>query len=170
MHAVERAGGQQRLERLDDDDVPALHVDDARPACLPFVQPLELLKRTVGLEDGVEMANQENPPARPRTVGDEMSSTFERRPVDPSRREAQGGELGGEEFSDLAHARMVLRAAVDVDRALEQRQRLGIVRVHVGDDGALVGGKGRRWLAAHGGRHQDHCSRDGQEPAHEHRQ
>ena len=66
VHAVERAGGLQRLQRLDDDDVAALHVDDARPAGLTVVEPLELLKRAVGLEHGVEMADEENPPPRPR--------------------------------------------------------------------------------------------------------
>ncbi len=59
VHAVERARGLERLERLHDDDVAALHVDDAGPAGLALVQPLELLKRAVGLEHGVEVANEE---------------------------------------------------------------------------------------------------------------
>ena len=59
VHAVERAGRLQRVERLDDDDVAALHVDDARPARAALVEPFELLKRAVGLEHGVEVADEQ---------------------------------------------------------------------------------------------------------------
>ena len=168
VHAVERASGLQRLQRLDDDDVAALHVDDARTAGLALVQPLELLKRTVGLEHGVEMADQENAPARPRALGDEMSGALERRSVDPAGREPQRVELGGEQLADLAHAGKVLRAAVDVDGPFEERQRLGVVGVHVSDDRAFVGRQSCGRLAVRSPRHEEHRNRGGNEPAEGH--
>ena len=70
-----------------------------------------------------------------------MSGALERRTVDPSRGEAEGIELGAEHVADAAHAREVHRAAVDVDDALEQRQRARVVRVDVTNDRTLVGGK-----------------------------
>ena len=151
VHAVERSGGAAAPSSVwTMMTSPPFMSMMPGPRRLTVVEPLELLERTVGLEHGVEMANEENPPPRPRTVGDEVSRAIERRPVDPPRREPQRLELGGEELADLANAGMVLRPAVDVDRAFEQRQRLGIVRVHVGDDGALVGGQGRDGWPLHG--------------------
>ena len=81
------------------------------------------------------------------TLGDEVSGALERRAVDPARREPQRVELGARKLSHLANAGKVLGAAVDVDGALEQRQRLAVVRVHVGDDRAFVGRQGCGRLA-----------------------
>ena len=171
MHAVERAGRAERLERLDDDDVAALHVDDAWPARLPVAQPLELLERTVGLEHRVEMADQEHPAARPRALRHEMPRALEWSAVHPPGREPQRFELGREQLSDFAHAGMVPGPAVDVHGALEQRQRLGIVRVHVGDDGLFVGRQGWGRLAVgNRGNQEDGGNCDRNEPAHGHSQ
>ncbi len=138
VHTVERTGRLQRLERLHDDDVAALHVDDAWPAGLPVVEPLELLKRAVGFEDRVEMPDEEKTPARPCTLRDEMARALERRSVDPAGREPQRVELGREQLPHLANASDVLRAAIDVDGPFEQCQGLAVVRVDVTDDRALV--------------------------------
>jgi hypothetical protein len=47
--------------------------------------------------------------------------------------------LRAQNVGDLADAGEILRAAVDVDDALELREAAGIVRVHGLDDGALGG-------------------------------
>ena len=80
----------------------------------------------------------------PGCVGDEMPGALPRRAVDPPRREAERVELRAKDVADLAHAREVLRAAVDVDDALEQRERLGVVRVDRLDDCPLAAGERRR--------------------------
>ncbi len=132
VHSVESARSLQGLEYLDDDDVAALHVDGARPTRAPLVEPLELLKRAVGLEDRVEVADEEKALARPHPLGDEVSRTSEWRAIDPARGEAQRFELSAEQFSHGANTGKILRAAVDVDCPLEQGQRFGVVRVDVG--------------------------------------
>ena len=48
--------------------------------------------------------------------------------------------------ADLPHAGEVHRPAVDVDDALEQRERLGVVRVDRSGDGSLDRGERRRGL------------------------
>ena len=138
MHAVERASGVERLQRLDDDDVAPLHVDDPGAAGLALVQALEFLKRAVSLEHGVEVADQEKATARPAPLRDQMPGALERRSVDPAGREAQAVELGREQLPHLAHAGKVLCPAVDVDGSFEERQGFGVVGVHVSDDRAFV--------------------------------
>ena len=93
VHAIESAGSLQGLEGLDDDDVAALHVDCARPARAPLVEPFELLKRAVGFEHRVEVADEQKSLARPRPLCDEMPCTSEWRAIDPACGEAQGLEL-----------------------------------------------------------------------------
>ena len=62
-------------------------------------------------------------------VRDEMPGALERRAVDPRGLEAERVELLAEEVADGAHAREIVRAAVDVDGLLEQRQRVGVAGV-----------------------------------------
>ena len=88
-----RAGRLQRLQRLDDDDVAALHVDDAGAARVRLVDPLELLERAVRFEHRVEMADQQDLRSRPGMLGDEVPGALERRAVDPPRLEAERVEL-----------------------------------------------------------------------------
>ena len=55
----------ERPERLDDDDVPTLHVDDAGAARGRVAQPLEFLKRAARLEHRVEVSDQQKTRAAP---------------------------------------------------------------------------------------------------------
>ena len=137
---VERAGLVQRLERLDDDDVAALHVGDAR-AARDIAVAFEGLERAVLLEDRVQMTDQEEPlAARAHPLGDEVAGPLEReRHRHPPHVEAQRFQLGGEEVGDGAYAARVHRAAVDVDQALEQVDRLFLVLVDVVHDSPLDG-------------------------------
>ena len=75
--------------------------------------------------------------ARAAMLGDEMPGALERCAVDPAGREAERLELGAEQLADFPDAVEVLRAAVDVDHALEERERVGVVRVDVVDERAL---------------------------------
>ena len=157
VHLVERAGRAQGLQGLHDDDVAALHVDDAWAAGLAVIQPLEFLKRTVGLEHGVEVANEKEPAPRARALRHEMAGALERRAVHPSSRESKRVELGREQLPHFADTGMILRAAIDIDGTFEQRKGLPVVRVHIRDEPALLWGQG--WLGIGEGRHEDR--RDG---------
>ena len=128
-------GGFERLQRVDDDDVAALHVDDAGTAGGVRVEPFEFLERAVALEDGVEVADQEDLRGRAGMAGDEVAGALPRGAVHPPRLEAERIELGAKDSADLADALVVLRAAVDVDDALEQGDGFGLVGVDVGDEG-----------------------------------
>ena len=135
---VERAGGLERLERGDDDDVAPLHVDDARPLRGLVVDPLRNVWNGLSrLEHRVEVADEDD--ARPAAgmVGDQVPGALERRAVHPRRLEAERVELLAEEIADGAHAGEVVRAAVDVDGLLEQRERVGVARVDRRDDRAF---------------------------------
>ena len=77
---------------------------------------------------------------------DEVAGALERRAVDPAGREPERLELGREQLADGADAVEVLRAAVDVDGALEQRQRAGLTGVDRGDDRLFDGRQDRRGL------------------------
>ena len=57
-------------------------------------------------------------------LGDEMPGALERRTVDPPGGEPQRCELRREDAADLAHPVEILGTAVDVDHALEQRERV----------------------------------------------
>ena len=59
VHRVEQARRLQRFEGLNDDDVAALHVDDAGPSRHVRVDTLELLEGTVALEHGIEVPDEE---------------------------------------------------------------------------------------------------------------
>ena len=167
VHAVERASGVERLQRLDDDDVAPLHVDDPGAAGLALVQALEFLKRAVGLEHRIEVTDEEETTARPRPLRDQMAGALERRSVDPAGREAQAVELGREHLPYLAHAGKVLCPAIDVDGSFEERQGFGVVGIHVSDDRAFVGRQSCGSLTV-SPRHEQHRNCGGNEPAEGH--
>ena len=77
----------------------------------------------------------------PRVLRDQVPGALERGAVDPPRLEAERVELLQEDLADLLHALEVLRAAVDVDDALEQRQRLRVVLVDEGGERLLFSRK-----------------------------
>ena len=60
---------------------------------------------------------------------DEMAGPAERGSVFPLGRETELLELGLQHATDLAHAGKVERATVDIDDPLEERFRLGVVRI-----------------------------------------
>ena len=66
------------------------------------------------------MADQEQMWSRCRMFGDEMAGAFERRAIDPSRREPYPIELAAEPPADGADTGKILCAAVDVDDVFEQ--------------------------------------------------
>ena len=73
-------------------------------------------------------------------LGDQMPGALERRSVDPTNFEAERFELRTKHIGHGADAREVHRAAVDVHDPLEQRQRLGVVRIDRTSRRALNGG------------------------------
>ena len=99
------------------------------PRAVFGVEPFELLERTVALEDGVEMADQQDLRRRARVACDEMAGALPGGAVDPLRLESERVELGAKDRADLPHAVEVLRAAVDIDDALEERDGLVLVGV-----------------------------------------
>ena len=166
VHAIQRTGGLQGLEGLDDDDVAALHVDRAWSTRAPFIEPLELLKRAIGFEDRIEVADEEKSLARPRPLCDEMPRTPKWRAIDPARGEAQRLELGAEQFAHGANAGKILGSAVDVDCALEQGQRVGVVRIDVGNERLFLAREAG--LSGAGQRHQTQGDRSEHRRACEH--
>src|SRR5512132_4653871 len=60
VHPVEHAGVAQRAERVEENDVAALHIDDAGAFRRRIVQSLEALERTVRLEHRIEMSDQQD--------------------------------------------------------------------------------------------------------------
>ncbi len=85
------------------------------------------------------MADQQELPARAITLplGDEVSGAIPRRALRPARGEAELLELRCERVSHSAHAGKVVRAAVDVDQAFQQRDRLRRSRVNRRNDPAF---------------------------------
>ena len=73
------------FKRLQHDDVAALHVDDARAARVIGVDVLEFLERTVGIEDRVEVADEQNLRRRTRMRRHQVARPAPRRAVDPRR-------------------------------------------------------------------------------------
>ena len=131
---VEHAGAGERLQRRDDDDVTAFHVDDAGPARGRRRQALEALERAVGFEHGVEVADEQHARPLAGALGHQVARPIERRAVDPARGEAERAQFRAEDVADLPHAREVHRPAVDVDDAFQQRERGVVVGVHGGGD------------------------------------
>src|SRR5690242_17527933 len=66
VHAVEQPPRAERAQSRDDDDVTTLHVDDAGAPSGGIVQPLKMLEGAARLENGVEMADEEQLRAGPR--------------------------------------------------------------------------------------------------------
>ena len=62
---------------------------------------------------------------------DQMAGALKLRALNPARLEPEPVQRGAKDGANLADAGEVLRPTVDVDDALEQRQRLGVVRVDV---------------------------------------
>jgi len=70
-HVLGPPGGLQRAQPKYVDDIPALHVDDARPARGTVGDTLELLERVRRLEHSVEVPDEQQVRAAPRVLGDE---------------------------------------------------------------------------------------------------
>ena len=92
------------------------------------------------------MADQQHAPAAVAAApGEEMGTAIDLgRLLDPPGVEAQLVELGLQDLSDGPHAGMVHGAAVDVDETRQEIDRLLVVPVGKGGDGALFGRQGPR--------------------------
>jgi len=154
--------GIQRPQRLENDDVAALHVGHARAASAVSVQQFEVLERAVGLEHGIEMPDQQKMRARMAVAHDQVTGPVEFGAVDPFGLETGPAEGGREQLAHFPHTLEVERPAVDVHRALEQRQRLGLAGID-GLDQPLLGGR-ERGRALGAGQHRrpqreaEHCN------------
>ena len=133
QHALDPEPGERQRE--DDDDVAAFHVDDTRAARGVGIHALELLERAVRLEDGVQVPDEQYLRPRPAVPGDQVAAAAPEGAIDPFGLEAEGVELRPEHVADTPDAGRVERAAVDVDDALEQADRLVGVGVDVRRDG-----------------------------------
>jgi hypothetical protein len=98
-----------------------------------------VLKGTVLLEDGVQVADEQDPrPGASIHLREQVAGPIHLRGhVDPTDVEAESGELLLEHASHLADAGVVHRSAVHVDDALEDRDRLLGMLVHVTGDRLL---------------------------------
>ena len=153
---VEQACVLQRAECDQHDDVAALHVRDAGAASGGVVEALEALERAVVFEHRVEMADEHDlGPAR-ALLGDQVSRATPRGAIHPARLESEVAELAIEHLADRLHARQVHRAAVLVDRSLEQLECYRDVLVHA--SGKLL--LGRRHGGMRGRDQHDACERD----------
>ena len=112
------------LKRRDDHRIAALAVADARAGGAVAV-PREALERRIRLEHRVEMADQQQALALPAAAvgGDDMAGAAGLAHVDPAHLEAERLELGPHHLADRGDAREVERAAVLIDRPLEQGDR-----------------------------------------------
>jgi hypothetical protein len=137
VQAVEEARRTERAERRDDDDIAALHVDDAGAPCGRIVQSLEMLKGTARLEDRVEMPDQQELLTGSAMLGDQVAGAMERCTIDPLGGEAERIELRAQHVAHLVHAGEVHRAAVDLDQALEEGERAGVLDVDGAGEGAF---------------------------------
>jgi hypothetical protein len=138
VQRVERAGRFQRLQRQQHHDIATLHVDDAGAARRLRIDSRERLEGAVGLEDRIEMADQQYLRRRSGMRRDQMPGALPRRAIHPAHREAERFQLGPEHGADSLDAGDVHRAAVDVDDTLEQRDRFVGVRVDVGGGGSFL--------------------------------
>jgi len=124
VQVAQRARGLERLEGVQNHDVPALHVgatDGARGRILAHEVG------AAGIDDRVEVADEEKPhcPGLAAVLSDEMPRATDRvGHGGPARREAKGVERGAEHRADLPHALEIQRAAGDVDDTLQVRDLL----------------------------------------------
>jgi glutamate carboxypeptidase len=142
---LEGPDARQRLQSVEDHHVAALHVGDAGASSLA-PHPAERLERAVGLEDRIEVADDEEAlPARPPTLGEEVSRSIHLGGhLDPTRLEAEGLQIGLQDLADPADAGLVHRAAVDVDQALQKEDGLLGVAAGLLRDARFVGAQGVR--------------------------
>ena len=139
LGALQEACFPERLERVERDDVTALHVLDARPRGPSVVQPLEVLEGVVGLEDRVQVPDEQDLSTPVAVVtSDQVPAAAHRALIRPLGLHADRIELGAEDATDLLDALDVERAAVDADEALDEGGRFVGVRLHPLDDAALV--------------------------------
>ncbi len=139
IEGVQRADCRQRAQCVDHHHVAALHVGGARARPFGLAQPRELLKRTVELEDGIQVTNQQHCRPFPGALGDQVAGSAEGSSVDPFGREAESIELGSEQPADLAYSLEVHRAAVDVHRPLQQLEGRVVRRIDLARDALLRG-------------------------------
>ena len=104
---VQGAGGMQGLERVDDDHVPALHVDDAGPARFGGARSARIAGTGVRVEHGVQMTDEQHVRAAPGMFRDQVPGPFERGAVHPACAEPERVELRPEPVADRAHAGQV---------------------------------------------------------------
>ena len=130
---VEHARRLERSQRFDDDDVPALHVDDAGTARRRVAQPLELLERTARLEHRIEVPDQQDPRTRPFRSATRCPARLKPAPSTHFVVKPNASSSRPKRIADLTDAGEVHRPAVDVDDALEQRERLRVALVDRGD-------------------------------------
>ena len=88
--------------------------------------------------EATPISPQQNARPAPRMLPDEMPRALEGGTIGPAGLEAQRLELGTEHAPDLADPFEILRAAVDVDDAFEEGERLRVVRVDEADERPLV--------------------------------
>ena len=121
IRVFERPCGLHRLEREQHGGDPALIVGRAG-ASGEIAIAREALKRRIGFEHGVEMADQQHlRRARPPLVrGDEMAGALGRIHGLPCDGEAQRFKLRAEHVGDSLHARHVHRSAILVHQLFEQ--------------------------------------------------
>ena len=142
------------LERVQEDDVSALHVQGPRPG-----RPGPLSHEAAALQHRVEVTDQEEPlahlpflsatrcPARCISGGISVPARLEPEPI----------ELRAEDFPDLPHPFEVLGGAVDVDDAFEELDRLLAEAIDEVRDATLLG---REFLSVCGGRYRGHEERE----------
>jgi hypothetical protein len=153
---LERAGLVQRPQREQDRDVAALHVGHPGSASRIGPDPLESLERTVRLEHGVEVSDEEHAPAtHALSLGEEVRATLHLSHVCQQDVEAQGLEPRSHQLGHRPHTDGVQRPTVDVHCALEEIHRSIGVRLDALDNPALERRERRRGSQRRGplGRH-----------------
>ncbi len=131
LGVVEGASVAQSLQREEDHQIAPLHVLRARSvANIAFAT--EMLKRTIGLEHGVQMPDHEDSLAAiPLQLREQMITPLQfRRLLDPASRKTQSSQLTLEIGADPPDALGVHGAAVDVDDLFEGSDGLLTALVH----------------------------------------
>ncbi len=148
----------ERAQRLDDDQVAALHVRGA-----VAVGTLAVAAERLGLVNGIEVADQQHLAAAGAATGrDQMPGAAGLRTlVQPLGREAERGQFPCVDLADAAHAGVVLGRAANVDGFLEQRDCGVAARVDGRDDApfSAVEGRSRRGLREQDRECGEHCRR-----------
>ena len=161
---LERADCLQRFQRVDDDDVAALHIVDAGAGRLVTVA-YERIEVVFTFEHRVEVPDQHELRSRPvELAAEQVSRALQfRRQVDPLGFEPQGVQFASHDVADLPHAVMVHRATRDVHGFLEQRDGILGMSIDPLDHALLIGiepgSAGRPGQEKHGQDQEtlDHC-------------